>query len=352
MRILTPFIHLIAFTALAAVAVVVWLGISFRQFETIEAAGDLNCTPVIGVHGASDIEVVPDTDAVFLSSHDRRGGALRGQILRFDTANPLDESSWRDRTSGQPAAFEPMGIDLYTTPSATGGVIKRLFAFNLAGPEVLLYDVDRAGDLAFRQRFSTAQWLVSPNDVVATGPASFYVTNDTAAGRDSWRGRLDFLLGLKTGQLLYFDGTSWSVAADGLAFPNGLALSEDGTALYLAEMRAKRIVKYERDPDTDVLTRVATIPLDSFPDNLSLDAEGNLLVGSVPQPLSFTAYGQGLRETAASVILRITPTGEVHTLFQDPGEELSAATVGVEQGGRVLIGSRAADRFLMCGDGA
>ena len=347
MRFLTPFVYLIALGALAVVAVVVWLGISFRQFETITPVGNLDCTPVVGVYGPADIEPIPDSSSAYVSSFDRRGDALRGALLRFDTDNPLDNASWRDRTGGRPAAFEPMGIDLYRLRLPDGNWLNRLFVVNLAGPEVLLYDVDNQGDLVLRERFSDPR-LTSPNDVVATGPRSFYVTNDTASGRQSMRGRFDFLLGLRSGMVLQYDGNSWSDVASGLAFPNGLALSEDGETLYLAEMRAKSLARYHRDPETDVLTAMDAVQLDTFPDNLFIDRDGNVIIGTIPQPLSFSAYGRGLKDTAPSSVIRVSESGIVETLFQDPGEVLSAATVGVEVNGHLLIGSRAADRFLMC----
>ena len=37
MRFLTPFVYLLALIALAAVGAIVWIGISFRQFETVTA---------------------------------------------------------------------------------------------------------------------------------------------------------------------------------------------------------------------------------------------------------------------------------------------------------------------------
>lgn len=347
MRFLFPIVYLIAILALIVAVMVAWIGISFRQFETVEVAGDLNCTQVRGVYGAADIEPVPDTPIAYMSSLDRRGEKERGSILRFDTDNPLDSASWRDRTGGKPVVFQPMGIDLFSTILPDGRELQRLFVVNVAGPSVLLYDITASGDLILREVFRDPR-LTSPNDVVATGPRSFYVSNDTAAGRDSFRGKIDFLLGLKSGQVLHYDGNSWSDVLTGLAFPNGLALSQDGETLYLAEMRAKRLLTFARDPQTDSIREDGVVRLRLFPDNLSVEQDGTVTIGAIPQPLSFTAYGEGLREYSASTILQVTTEGDVEMLFQDTGEEISAATVGVSLGNKFLIGSRAADRFLMC----
>ncbi|MGV6819336.1 MAG: SMP-30/gluconolactonase/LRE family protein [Parvularcula sp.] len=348
MRLLTPFVYLIGIGAVIAIGLIGWTGLSFRQFENVEPGGSLTaCTPVIGIDGASDIVRVPETQFVFISSFDRRGRAERGEILRFNIEDPLDDRSWRDRTGGQPALLEPAGLDIYHAPLPDGRWLTRLFVVNRAGPEILLYDIDAAGDLVLRERFSDPR-LTSPNDVVATGPRSFYVTNETAAPTHSWKRRIDFFLGLKTGQILEFDGSSWADVVDGLSFPNGLALSPDGRRLVLAEMRSQHLKAFDRNPRTDILEQAQTIPLEGFPDNMSFDPDGHLVVASVPQPLTFTAYGKGLNDLAPSVVLRVAPSGLVETLFSDPGERLSAATVGVAVDDKLLIGSYAADRFLMC----
>ncbi|RFB05000.1 SMP-30/gluconolactonase/LRE family protein [Parvularcula marina] len=347
MRFLFPIVVLIAFTAILVAFTVAWVGFSFRQFETIEPMGELACESVVGVYGAADIEPIPDTSSVYISSLDRRRDAERGAILRFDTDNPLDSSSWRDRTGGQPLVFQPMGIDLFTSSLPDGRTLRRLFVVNFIGPEILLYDIDAQGDLVLREVFTDPR-LISPNDIVATGPRSFYVTNDTPSGRRSIRGKVDFLLGLKVGQILHYDGNSWSDVASGLAFPNGITLSDDGEKLYLAEMRGRRLLSYDRNPDTDQLRLSDAVRLGTFPDNVSIDARGNVLVGAVPQPLSLSAYTEGLQETTASQILRVHEDGEVETIFQGPGDRLSASTTAVTLRNKLLIGSRSADRFLMC----
>lgn len=347
MRFLFPFVVLIAVIAVVMAGTVAWLGFSFRQFETFAAEGELNCQSVVGVYGAADIEPVADTSMAYISSLDRRRDAERGAILRFDTENPLDSASWRDRTGGQPLVFQPMGIDLFTSSLPDGRTLNRLFVVNFAGPEVLLYDIDAAGDLVLREVFSDPR-MVSPNDVVATGPRSFYVTNDTPSDRQTIRGKIDFLLGLKVGQILHYDGNSWSDVASGLVFPNGITMNNEGDKVYIAEMRGRRLLTFDRNPDTDSLRPADRIRLNTFPDNVSVDEAGNVLVGGVPQPLSLSAYGEGLQDMAASQIFRVHEDGEVETIFQDPGAKLSASTTAVRLRNKLLIGSRSADRFLMC----
>lgn len=346
MRLFMPMVFVVAAGTLATAVATIWLGYVFHQFEEFPAEGALTCTPVVGITGASDITPVPNRNVAFLSVHDQRSDAERGGIVRFDLDDPLDDSSWRDRTGGLPRAFVPGGLDLWEERLPSGQLSHRLFVVNHEGPEVLIFDVDDRGDLQLAERFSDPR-LTSPNDVVATGPESFYVTNDTAAGRDTWRGRADFLAGLPTGQIFHYDGNSWSVVAEGLQWPNGLALSPSGERLYVAEMRAESVRSFDRDPATDRLEQANRIAVGSFPNNLSVDAEGRLLVGSVPQPFAFKAFTESLRDTAPSQVLRVQ-NGETEVLFQDTGRELSAATAASIVGDRTVIGSAADEKFLMC----
>ena len=109
----------------------------------------------------------------------------------------------------------------------------------------------------------------------------------------------------------------WRVDADGRAelwydrdvtFANGLAVSADERWLYVVETFAHRVfrVPIEGDGSAGEREEVAELP-GSWPDGLAFDVTGNLYVGCY-EP---------------SRVLRISPSGEVETLFHD----LSAHTL-------------------------
>jgi arylesterase/paraoxonase len=346
MRLFVPMVFLLALGTLAVASVTVWLGYTFHQFEEFGEVGGLRCTPVVGIAGAGDVEPVGGENVAYLAVFDERGGAERGALIRFDLDNPLDDSSWRDRTSGRPFLLRPGGIDIYEERLPSGILRRRLFAVNHEGPEILIFDIGTSGDLILAERYAN-ELLVSPNDVVATGPTAFYVTNDTASGRQTVKGKADFLLGLATGQVLRFDGDDWSVAADNLKFPNGIALADDGQALFVAEMRAEAIRRYERDPATGDLEERGRVALGSFPNNLSVGKDGELLVGAVPQPFAYKAFTSGLRDVAPSQVLKVIGD-EARVYYQDPGRELSGATAAAMVGGRTIVGTGGDRKFLMC----
>jgi gluconolactonase len=66
----------------------------------------------------------------------------------------------------------------------------------------------------------------------------------------------------------------------GLAFPNGVALSPDGAAVYLAETHHHRILRYPIGPDGAIGARetFASLPGGEGPDGMAFDEAGNLYV--------------------------------------------------------------------------
>lgn len=78
------------------------------------------------------------------------------------------------------------------------------------------------------------------------------------------------------------DGPARRVA-EGLAFPNGMAVVDDGATLLVAESHAGRISAFTIDPDGDLSQRRtwAAVP-DSAPDGICADPQGGVWYGDVP----------------------------------------------------------------------
>lgn len=75
------------------------------------------------------------------------------------------------------------------------------------------------------------------------------------------------------------------ILAEGLDYPNGLALSSDGQALYVAESYKNRILKISinrTDPQVSVVTELPVHPsgkeVANLPDGLKVDGQGNIWV--------------------------------------------------------------------------
>ena len=69
------------------------------------------------------------------------------------------------------------------------------------------------------------------NDLVATGPESFYASNDGCLRSPTTRERIiavEMLALWNCGSVVYYDGTAGRIVKDGLMFPNGIQISTDG----------------------------------------------------------------------------------------------------------------------------
>jgi sugar lactone lactonase YvrE len=78
-------------------------------------------------------------------------------------------------------------------------------------------------------------------------------------------------------------GATARIVADGLAFPNGMAITDDGTTLIVAESYASRLTAFSVAPDGGLSERRvwAAVP-DSAPDGICLDTSGAVWYADVP----------------------------------------------------------------------
>jgi gluconolactonase len=188
--------------------------------------------------------------------------------------------------------------------------------------------------------------LTSANYPVIDRGGNIWCANSTHA--ETWPQALD---GRTDGFIFVLrpDGSS-SVVAEGLKFPNGMALSDDETWLYCAQTSGADVMRFpilagarlgpgERyGPVLGQLTQPgqpAPDPADlGYTDGIGFDVEGNLWV-CLP---------------AANKVVAITPSGEVVTLVHDPSGEVVNHPTNVTWGGEGLrdlyIGSIRADYVL------
>jgi sugar lactone lactonase YvrE len=91
------------------------------------------------------------------------------------------------------------------------------------------------------------------------------------------------------GKIFYMKAdTEIREVADDLHYANGLALSNDGKTLFLAESEAGRVIQFDVEPDGSLtnrrlFVRVGQVDPDSgafaYPDGLKLDSKDNLYIG-------------------------------------------------------------------------
>jgi arylesterase/paraoxonase len=331
--------------ALAGGAVAYTLNV-FNHFSDVEDRFSGSCTPVSGVAGPEDIETTPSGRA-FLSSLDRRaGGEARGAVYSVLVSDPLDSENWRDRTDGAPQRFRPLGLNYFEHNG-----VRRLFVVNEAAQAIEIYAVEEGGDLRHLETVSERR-LTSPNDIVAVGPRSFYVTNDVEAGRQSLLGKLQFLARMRAGKVYYFDGVSMRVAAEGLRFANGIAINSRGTRVYVAETAGPALRVFDRDADSGMLTLAKVERLPASPDNITMSWDGAVWIGAQPKPLAAPLVRRNPRFVAPSLVLRYVDEEGVAApmteVFSNRGEAISTSTVAAVAGSRLLIGALLDDKYLIC----
>jgi sugar lactone lactonase YvrE len=142
----------------------------------------------------------------------------------------------------------------------------------VAGSELLVRSQD--GTLSTYAKLgavSTKPW----NDIVSDGRGNTYVNN---IGFDFPDG--EFAPGLIA--LVSPDGTARQVA-EGLAFPNGMAVTPDNSTLIVAESYGGVLTGYDIAPDGDLANRRVWAELDgAAPDGICVDAEGAVWFAEVP----------------------------------------------------------------------
>jgi sugar lactone lactonase YvrE len=142
----------------------------------------------------------------------------------------------------------------------------------VAGDDLLVRSPDGTlGTYAKLGALSTKPW----NDIVSDGRGNTYVNN---IGFDFPDG--EFAPGLIA--LVSPDGTVRQVA-EGLAFPNGMAVMPDNSTLIVAESYGGVLTAYDIAPDGDLSNRRVWAELDgAAPDGICVDAEGAVWFAEVP----------------------------------------------------------------------
>ncbi len=214
-----------------------------------------------------------------------------------------------------------------------------------------LFDVAADGSLTL-VRSVVDPLLVSPNDVVAVGPDSFYATNDHGTGNQT-KAMLDDVLLNVNANVVYYDGKTMSVAATGLSFANGINKSADGKTIYVAESLGLSLHLYARDEATGALAMRDSTQLGTGLDNIDVQEDGALLIAAHPKITSYIAHARDATKLSPSQVLRVEfdpkgMGGKAGTIYLNLGTEVSGATVAAGYRDLMLIGNSLDPNILVC----
>lgn len=235
-------------------------------------------------------------------------------------------------TSGNILRMDPDGGNQQIFANTGGRVLG--FDFDAEGTMIAadamqgLLAIDRDGRVrVLADHLSNGDPIRYANSIVVAPDGAIYFTDASARfSPKEWGGTyeasvLDILEQAATGRVLVHDPATarTEIVAHGFSFANGIALSNDGQALFVAETGRYRIWKLDRSArDVDAQSgsprvQVLLDNLPGYPDNLMRGREGRIWVGLF-RPRNPAADGLSQRPFVRKILLRLPrswlPVGE------------------------------------------
>ncbi|MFO1425785.1 MAG: beta-propeller fold lactonase family protein [Steroidobacteraceae bacterium] len=323
-------------------------GGQFRQLAP-HFAGSCSTLPMQA--SAEDIQIDRTRGIAYLSYLDRRAlverKAVLGTVMLLDLNVP--EPRPRAALANEPPQFRPHGMSLYRAGDGT----QRLFVISHPPGEAHRIEVfEQTSTGAFAPlRTLRDPLLVSPNAILAVGPNQFYVANDS--GTRGGLGRaLELLLRRGLSTVTYFDGQRMRAVATGLQSAAGIAMSPDGSHVYVSETSGNRVAVFARNPASGELAPLERIELGSAPDNISVDSDGSVWIAAHAQVFALIRHFGDARRRSPTQVFRYQPAARegarLSEVFLDDGTRISAGSVGAAWGHQLLIGSITERKVLLC----
>ena len=337
---------------MAVIAVVVFIGrILWANglFSTAPTGFFGSCKVAAQLPGVEDIETA--NGVTFVSVASARGPDPRDGIY------VLSENGSLTRLSGAPKDFHPRGIGIYRSPNGSGIFLLAVNRHALAANDAMRFSIDsfevtNPGTNPALVAEGTIQGglLTDPQDVAAAGPGAFYVSNGT--GGSSIERQLAGYGVLPGSNILYFNGMSFRVAADGIYGARGLLLTPDGSHLLVASLTSRSLKSLSREPFSGNLTEADSLTLAAAPEKISLDSTGEIWAAGHASLFAWRTFGADAGKRAPSQIFRVTLNGGVpeqaEQVYGNDGTEIAAASVAASAGKELLIGSSLDHKLLAC----
>ncbi len=346
-----------------AACAALWLAACLPSVEPIvscEASGPAK--PLCGYQNPEDLVALPGGRALLVSEFGGMDSGGSGQLSRLDLASETrtvlfrgGDGASQTREWGDPACadppevFSPHGIDLVRRDDGRTA----LLVVNHAGREsVEFFEVlGAAGATRLEWRGCAVPpdgpWL---NDVAARSDGGFVVSNMMPRREgigQAFELAKSALFGVASGHVVAWSPVTGYAVVPGseAVFPNGVALSADGSTVFInstigGTVRAVEIATGRTLGQADV----------ESPDNSSWGPDGRLWVASLTAPaLEIQACNELERGAcpASFEIVAVDPKSfSTERIYASDGVTMGAGTVGLPLGGELFVGSFAGDRIL------
>ncbi|KAG0040716.1 Serum paraoxonase/arylesterase 2 [Podila clonocystis] len=261
--------------------------------------------------------------------------------------------------AGTDRAFH--GIDLFeTSPS---DLVIFLINHRRGGSVVEVLEYKIGDDFVTHKETVKHELILTPNDIVALGPRSFYVSNDHKYAKGVMR-EIELSLRKAWADVIYHSPEETFVAFPGVASANGMTATPDRSTVYLSACHGggMHVLKPHAD---HTLEQEEYIKFDFFVDNPSYDVDtGSVFLAGHVQPLLFTGAMNypGKPVIGPSKIVKISkkkaeanaPSSasrssyKVETVLVDDGHQISTSTTAAldRQRNVMLVGTAVAVKGL------
>ncbi|MEL3890524.1 SMP-30/gluconolactonase/LRE family protein [Ferrovibrio sp. MS7] len=322
----------------------VWLGGAYRSVEPFMAG---QCTPIDAPAGPEDILILPDGSGAIISAQDRRNRSNRGGLWFYDLSGNAP-GKLTELNVPEQMPFHPRGIALHG-PSSGEWVLQVINQRSADRNTVEVFALE-AGKLRHLGSIGS-DLFVSPNGIVATGPQSFYLTNDRGAG-PRWMHAVENILQLSRSTVIYHDPRGTRPVAEDIAFANGIALTPDGLTALVGSTLWRMVLSFDREPASGLLRRSGSLALPGGVDNIRFDSDGAMWAALHVNSFAFIGHARDAQKESPSLVVRVDRDGRGATriveAFGDPGGLLSGASVAAHHKGRLLIGATFQPRIMDC----
>lgn len=288
------------------------------------------------VTGTEDLAIDHKAGTLFISSTASRRGEVNSNvdgIYILDLNQGEAEPQYLDHD--YKGELHPHGISLYIQDSIC---LLYVVNHNQDGDFVEIFDY-RNKRLSHIQSISDPM-MCCPNDVVAVGKNQFYVTNDHGS-KGGFSRFLEDYLRLGDASIIYYNGSDFEYMDEGLQYANGINVSLDGSQIYATTTLGQDLLIYNRDISSGKLTLERSADLHSGLDNIDVDLDGNLWIGSHPQLLKFISHAVDRNNHSPSQVFKVQLTEDEiisNEIFLDDGSVISGSSVGVVYKDELFIG--------------
>ncbi len=341
------FKYLIGFAVLVFILYFTYsISLNSGMLDDITVPSNPACSALAVSPGTEDVTIDKATGMVFVSADNRRSTMVSpvgaNGIYAFDLTNPATLS----RVSlDAPKDFHPHGISLWA-----GETGKRLFVINHRSTgenSVEIFSVGATGMLSHLKSVMLDA-VHSPNDVHAVGPEAFYFTNDKGY-KTGLMNKLEAYLALPFASVAYYDGIEVRKVVTGLRYANGINQSLDGKHIYVSEILPRTVTVFRRDAVDGSLDKLRVLDVNSGPDNIEVDSEGNLWVAGHQNLFTFLGHASDASKPSPSHVMKLDPTsGLSKDIYYDSGETISASSVGAVHEQTLIVGAVFDGHILIC----